>query len=160
VFDVLEAILTRGRTSRLYNSLVIRQGIAKSVSAYNGTPGVRYPNLFLISAEPRHPHTNAELEKAVFGEIDKLKEQPVSAAELAKAKNHIRMQYIKNLDSNSELASALSYYETLLGDYKYFADYLNIIDRVSATDIQNAAKKYFNKNNRTVGRLSQSKDQE
>jgi len=160
VFDVLEAILTSGRTSRLYNSLVIRQGIAKSVSAYNGTPGVRYPNLFLISAEPRHPHTNAELEKAVFGEIDKLKEQPVSAAELAKAKNHIRMQYIKNLDSNSELASALSYYETLLGDYKYFANYLNVIDRVSATDVQNAAKKYFNKNNRTVGRLSQARDQE
>jgi len=160
VFDVLEAILTSGRTSRLYNSLVFRQGIAKSVSAYNGTPGVRYPNLFLISAEPRHPHTNAELEKAVFGEIDKLKEQPVSAAELAKAKNHIRMQYIKNLDSNSELASALSYYETLLGDYKYFANYLNVIDRVSATDVQNAAKKYFNKNNRTVGRLSQARDQE
>ena len=160
VFDVLESILTRGRTSRLYNSLVIRQGIAKSVNAYNGTPGVRYPNLFLISAEPRHPYTNAKLEEAVFGEIDKLKEQPVSAAELAKAKNHIRMQYVKNLDSNSELASALSYYETLLGDYKYFANYLNMIDRVSATDIQNAAKKYFNKNNRTVGRLSQAKDQE
>jgi len=160
VFDVLEAILTRGRTSRLYNSLVIRQGIAKSVSAYNGTPGARYPNLFLISAEPRHPHTNVELEEAIFGEIDQLKEQPVSADELAKAKNHIRMQYVKNLDSNSELASALSYYETLLGDYKYFANYLNIIDRVSATDIQNAAKKYFNKNNRTVGRLSPAKDQE
>jgi len=160
VFDVLETILTRGRTSRLYNSLVTRQGLAKSVNAYNGTPGVKYPNLFLISAEPRHPHTNAELEKAIFGEIEKLKEQPISAAELAKAKNHIRMQYIKNLDSNSELASALSYYETLLGDYKYFANYLNMIDRVSATDIQNAAKKYFNKNNRTVGRLSQAKDQE
>ena len=160
VFDVLESILTRGRTSRLYNSLVIRQGIAKSVNAYNGTPGVRYPNLFLISAEPRHPYTNAKLEEAVFGEIDKLKEQPVSAAELAKAKNSIRMQYIKNLDSNSELASALSYYETLLGDYKYFANYLNMIDRVSAVDIQNAAKKYLNKNNRTVGRLSQAKDQE
>ena len=92
VFDVLETILTRGRTSRLYDTLVTRMGIAKSVSTYNGTPGTRYPNLFLISAEPRYPHTNTELEKAIFQEIEKLKEQPVSMVELSKAKNHIRMQ--------------------------------------------------------------------
>ncbi len=158
VFDVLEAILTGGRTSRLYDSLVTRQGIAKSVSASNGTPGTRYPNLFLISAEPRYPHTNAELEKAILREIEQIKEQPVSAVELTKAKNHIRMQYIKNLDSNSEMASILSYYEVLLGDYKYFANYLNVIDRVSSSDIQNAAKKYFNKVNRTIAQLSKAKD--
>lgn len=160
VFDVLEAILTRGRTSRLYAALVTRQKIAKSVSAYNGTPGARYPNLFLISAEPRHPHTNIELEEAISREIEKIKEQPVSAIELTKAKNHIRMQYIKNLNSNSEMASTLSYYEVLLGDYKYFANYLNAIDRVSAKDIQNSAQNYFNKDNRTVARLSKGKDSE
>lgn len=157
VFDVLEAILTRGRTSRLYKLLVTQLGIAKSVSAGNGTPGTRYPNLFIISAEPRFPHTNAELEEVILREIEKLKTEPVSAAELTKAKNQLRMEYIKSLDSNSEIASTLSYYEVLLGDYKYFADYLNVIDRVTPTDIQKAVQLYLNKENRTVATLNKAK---
>ena len=48
VFDVLETILTKGRTSRLYNLLVTEMGIAESVSASNGVPATRYPNLFTI----------------------------------------------------------------------------------------------------------------
>jgi predicted Zn-dependent peptidase len=158
VLDVLETILTKGRTSRLYNLMVTEMGIAKSVSASNGTPGTRYPNLFVISAEPRFPHTNARLEEVILREIEKIKTQPISSAELTKAKNHLRMGYIKSLDSNSELASTLSYYEVLLGDYKYFANYLNVIDRVTPRDIQNAVKLYFNKDNRTVATLNKTKD--
>lgn len=158
VFDVLEIILTKGRTSRLYNLLVTEMGIAKSVSAFNGTPGTRYPNLFMISAQPRFPHSNAELEEVILKEIEKIKTEQVAAVELAKAKNHLRMSYIKSLDSNSEMASILSYYEVLLGDYKYFADYLNIIDKVTPRDIQNAAKSYLNKENRTVATLNKTKD--
>ena len=157
VLDVLETILTKGRTSRLYNLLVTEMGIAKSVSTSNGTPGTRYPNLFIISAEPRFPHTNAQLEEAILREIEKIKTQPVSAAELAKANNHLRMGYIKSLDSNSEIASILSYYEVLLGDYKYFANYLNVIDQVSINDLQNAVKLYFNKDNRTIAELNNKK---
>ena len=140
VLDVLETILTKGRTSRLYNLLVTEMGIAKSISASNGTPGTRYPNLFIISAEPRFPHTNSQLEEIILQEIDKIKSQPISTAELDKAKNHLKMGYIKSLDSNSELASTLSYYEVLLGDYRYFANYLNVIEKVSSNDIQNAVK--------------------
>ena len=145
VFDVLETILTKGRTSRLYNKLVTELGIAKSVSASNGVPATRYPNLFTIFAQPRHPHTNTELEEMILREIEKIKTQPVTDEELIKAKNHIKMEYIKSLDSNSEIASILSYYEVLLGDYRYFADYLKIIDKVTAEDIQKAAKLYLKK---------------
>jgi predicted Zn-dependent peptidase len=158
VLDVLETILTSGRTSRLYNLLVTQLEIAKSVSASNGTPGTRYPNLFVISAEPRFPHTNAELEEVIIREIEKIKAEPVTAVELTKAKNHLKMGYIKSLDSNSEIASILSYYEVLLGDYKYFANYLNVIDKVTPGDIQNAVRLYFNKNNRTVATLNKGKD--
>jgi predicted Zn-dependent peptidase len=63
------------------------------------------------------------------------------------------MDYIKNLDSNGELASMLSYYEVLLGDYRYISNYLNITDKVSAEDIQKAAKLYLNKENRTIAVL-------
>lgn len=157
VFDVLETIMTKGRTSRLYNLLVTEMGIAKSVSASNGTPGTRYPNLFIISAQPRFPHTNSQLEEVISREIEKMKTQPISAAELTKAKNHLRMGYIKSMDSNSEIASILSYYEVLLGDYKYFANYLTVIDQVSISDIQKAVKLYFNKDNRTIAELKNVK---
>ena len=154
VFDVLETILTTGRTSRLYNLLVTEMGIAESVSASNGTPATRYPNLFTIFANPRFPHTNAELGEVILREIEKIKTQPVLDSELAKAKNQMKMDYITNLNSNAKIASTLSYYEVLLGDFRYFSNYLNIIDKVSAADIQRAAKLYLNKENRTIAVLN------
>ncbi|MCX5848309.1 MAG: pitrilysin family protein [Deltaproteobacteria bacterium] len=154
VFDVLETILTKGRTSRLYNRLVTDLQIAKSISAANGVPATRYPNLFTIFAQPRHPHTNTELEEIILQEIDKFKMQPVTNEELIKAKNNIKTEYIKNLESNSEIASTLSYYEVLLGDYRYFADYLKNIDKVTAEDILKAANKYLNEKNRTIAVLN------
>lgn len=156
VFDVLETILSKGRTSRLYNELVTKQQIAKSVSALNGLPASRYPNLFTISAQPRHPHTNIELEEKILQEIEKIKTQPVTDEELIKAKNNIKMDYIKHLDSNSEIASILSYFEVLLGDYRYFADYLKNINKVTAEDIRKAAEVYLNKNNRTIAVLDKT----
>jgi predicted Zn-dependent peptidase len=158
VFDVLETILTTGRTSRLYNLLVTEMGIAESVSASNGTPATRYPNLFTIFAKPRYPHTNAELEDVILREIEKIKTQPVHDSELAKAKNQLKMQYLTSLKSNSKIASVLSYYEVLLGDYRYFSNYLNYIDKVSALDIQKAAKLYLTKENRTIAVLNKKKD--
>lgn len=158
VFDVLETILSKGRTSRLYNLLVTEMSIAESVSASNGTPATRYPNLFTIFANPRFPHTTVELEDVIFREIEKIKTQPVHDSELAKAKNQMKMDYITSLDSNSKIASVLSYYEVLLGDYRYFANYLKMIDKVSAADIQKAAKLYLNKENRTIAALNRKKD--
>jgi predicted Zn-dependent peptidase len=160
VFDVLETILTTGRTSRLYNLLVTEMGIAESVSASNGVPATRYPNLFTIFAKPRYPHTSAELEDVILREIETIKTQPVTDTELAKAKNQLRMNYIKNLDSNGELAAMLSYYEVLLGDYRYISNYLNITDKVSAGDIQKAAKLYLNKENRTIAVLNKNTEKD
>jgi predicted Zn-dependent peptidase len=158
VFDVLETILTKGRTSRMYNLLVTEMQIAESVSASNGVPAARYPNLFTISAKPRHPHTNAELEEIILKEIEKLKTEPVSDAELAKAKNQLKMVYIQSLDSNTELASILSYYEVLLGDFQYFSNYLTTIEKVTSADIQKAAQLYLNSENRTIAVLDKKKD--
>ena len=154
VFDVLETILTKGRTSRLYNNLVTNLQIAKSVSAVNGLPASRFPNMFAIFAQPRHPHTNSELEKNILQEIEKLKTQLVPEEELLKAKNNIKMAYIQSLDSNSEIASTLSFYEILLGDYKYFADYPDKIDKVTAEDVRKAAITYLTDHNRTTAFLN------
>lgn len=156
VFDVLQNILTTGRTGRLYKKMVTEMKIAKSVGSYNGVPASRYPNLFMISAEPKYPHTNAELEETILRELEKLKTQPVSDEELTKAKNNIKMEYIQSLNSNGEIASLLSYYEVLLGDYRYLDNYLKNIDRVTAEDIRKAAEIYLNKDNRTIAVLEKT----
>ncbi len=154
VFDVLETILGKGRTSRLYSQLVLKNQIAESVSVANGLPGSRYSNLFMVFAKPRHPHTNEEIMNAIFKELESIKTSPVTEEELVKAKKQIKMEYIKSLDSNSELASILSYYELLMGDYRYFSNYLSEIEKVTAGDISAAARKYLDVQNRTVAFLN------
>lgn len=153
VFDVLETILSKGRTSRLYSKLVLQMQVADSITVHNGLPASRYPNLFAIFASPRHPHTNDELLKAILQEIENVQTHSVTNEELVKAKNQMKMEYIKSLDSNSELASILSYYELLLGDYRYFSSYISQIDKVTAKDIQEAAVRYLGTENRTVAVL-------
>lgn len=159
-FDVLETILSKGRTSRFYSKLVLNLQIADSISAQNGIPAARYPNLFTIFARPRHPHTNDELQKAILDELENIKNHPVSEAELTKAKKQLKMDYLKSLDSNSKLASILSYYELLLRDYRYFSNYIDQIDKVSAADIQAVAAKYLVAQNRTIAHLKQKTNEQ
>ena len=92
-------------------------------------------------------------------ELDNIKTHPVTDQELAKAKNQLKMDYIKSLDSNSELASILSYYELLLGDYRYFSNYISQIDKVTAADIQAAAQKYLVADNRTIAVLNKKQNE-
>jgi predicted Zn-dependent peptidase len=158
VFDVLEKILSDGRTSRLYSKLVLEKQIADSIHAHNGIPGSRYPNMFVIFATPRHPNTIEDLQKAIDQELSDILSQSVSSEELDKAKKKIKMDFITSLDSNSELASILSHTELLLGDYRYFANYLPQIERVTPADIQNIAAKYLTKHKRTIATLTMNKD--
>ena len=153
VFDIIESILGQGRTSRFYKILVDEKGLAESVQTANGFPGARYPNLFAIFATPRHPHTAAELETEIYREIEKLKQEEVSAKELDMIKNRLKADFIRGLASNSGLASKLSYYETLAGDYRYLANHIKVIEKITPADIIRVAKQYLAKENRTVATI-------
>jgi predicted Zn-dependent peptidase len=153
VFDVIEALLSKGRTSRFHRSIVQGKQIAEDVNAANGMPASRYPNLFMVTGTPRHPHTAEELERAVYEEIDKLKKEPVKKQELEKIINQLRAEFIRDLSSNSGLASRLSYYEIITGDYRYMTRYVEMIEKVTPKDILAAAKKYLVEENRTVAVL-------
>src|SRR3989339_15438 len=150
VFDLIESLLTRGRTARLYKILVEEKRLAKSIQAHNGLPGARYPNQFVFFATPLHPHTNMDLERAIDEEIERLKNDLVSESELEKVKNQLRADFIRGLDSNAGLAGMLSYYEALLGDYHYLTGYTAAIDKITPDDIRAAARTYLTRENRTV----------
>ena len=151
VFDAITDIMGIGRTSRLYTTLVKESKIAVAASGFQGLPGQKYPGLFLFYAVPSKGHTNEECEKAINEQIEKLKTELVTAAELKKAKTRARASLIRELDSNSGLAGELTQYEALTGDWRNLFRQLDQIQKVTAEDIKRVANEYFNSKNRTVG---------
>lgn len=153
VFDVIDTILSEGRTSRFFKVLVKEKGIAADVTTVNGYPGARHPNLFVIFAEPLAPHTTEELEEALYEEMDRLKREPVDMKELEKAKNRLKADLLRDLSTNSGLAGMLSYYETVAGDWRYITTFLDLLERVAPEDIMSTAAQYLTRRNRTVATL-------
>ena len=153
VFDVIDAVLSDGLTSRLYTNLVRDQRIAASVSSDSNYPGVRSPNLFVLNATPLAPHTTAEVEAAIYAELERLKTEPVSAKELEKVLNNLDADLVRALRSNGGLASQLALYQTVAGDWRYALKARDKIAAVTTADIQRVAAEYFTKSNRTVATL-------
>ncbi len=153
VFDVIDAVLTDGLTSRLYANLVREKRIAASVNSDSNYPGVRSPNLFVLNATPLAPHTTGEVEAAIYAELERLKTEPVSAKELEKVLNNLDADLVRALRSNGGLASQLALYQTVAGDWRYALKARDKIAAVTTADIQRVATEYFMKSNRTVATL-------
>jgi len=160
VFDLIDGILSNGRTSRLYKSLVLDKKVAVSVETSNGFPGARYPNLFLIKIIPAHRVGYAAIEKALYNELALLAQAPVASGELRKAKKQLRSDFIRRMQSNAELADLLSYYQTICGDWRYLERNLASIEKVTAEDIRAAAQRYLTAKNRTVAFLTRDAQHE
>ncbi len=154
VFDVIDAILSEGVTSRLYQKLVREQRLAASVHTDASHPGARAPNLFILMATPLAPHTTAEVEAAIYEELDRLKREPVSPKELERVINNLDADMVRALRSNSGLASQLAMFQAVAGDWRYVLKSRDKIAAVTAEDVQRVAATYFTKSNRTVGILS------
>lgn len=154
VFDVIETVLADGRASRLYKRLVDDRGLAQSISAQNGLPGVRYDNLFIVSGRPRDGHSTAELEGAIYEILEEMRNNEITEEELTAAKNKIYAQMTRSLMSNEGMAEMLVTYQSLLGDYRYLITYLEAIRKVTAADIRRISSQYFTKTNRVVGIIS------
>ncbi|WP_447975134.1 M16 family metallopeptidase [Nitrospira sp. Kam-Ns4a] len=153
VFEVIEAVLSDGVTSRLYKRLVREKQLAASVTAFTGYPGVLAPNLFVISATPLAPHTTAELEAAIYEELERLKTEPVTPKELEKVLNNLDASLVRSLRSNSGLASQLAYFQVVAKDWRYLLRARDRIAAVTPADIQRVAAQYLVKANRTVATL-------
>lgn len=153
VFDVIDELLTDGPTSRLYTKLVRESRLAASVNSDANYPGVRAPNLFVLSGTPLAPHTAAEVEAAILAELERLKKEPVSTKELERIINNLDADMVRALRSNSGLASQLALYQTVAGDWRYVLKSRDKIAGVTPADIQRVATQYFTKSNRTVATL-------
>lgn len=153
VFDAITDILASGRTSRLYKKLIRDEKISISAGAFPGYPGNKYPNLFVFYSFPAQGHTNAENEKMILDEIEKLKTELVSEDELKKVKTLAKAGLIRSLQSNSGLAEQLCTYEFLMGDWRELFRSLERIEKVTVEDIKRVANEYFVDSNRSVAEI-------
>ncbi len=149
---VLAALLTGGRTTRLYQRLVARDRSAVHVSARLG-PGSAHPGLFIVSAVPRAPHAPGDLERAVYEEIGRIKAAPPEPAALARIRNQLRAGEYRRLSSNLELASQLAESEAALGDWRETFRWSRRISQVAPADVQEAATRYLVESRRTVATM-------
>ncbi len=149
--EVLQGILSSGKSSRLYKSLVYE----KQVALYAGGDYdniANDPNLFYVYAGVMPGKTTDEVEKALYVEIEKLKTVPVADEELQKAKNQIEAGFIMGQDSVFYQAMLLGQFETV-ASWKLLEHYVDNIRAVTKEDVQRVAKEYFSPDNRTVGIL-------
>ncbi len=153
VLDLIDALLTNGRTSRLYQRMVIGDQSALNVSTSSAFPGTREPNAFLFYALPRAPHGPSDLETALYDELQRLSTENVSERELQKVKNQVRAATIRSLDSNSGLAQNLAYNEQFAGGWEHLLEDLKIYDSITADEIRTVAARTFRPENRTVAVL-------
>jgi predicted Zn-dependent peptidase len=151
VYDAISDILSNGRTSRMYRSLVRDQKIAAVAAGFSGFPGIKYSHLFAFYAVPLPGHTTPEMQKAIHAEIEKLKTQDVTDEELQMFKTRTKAELIRGLASNEGLAEQLATYQTRYGDWRELFRYLDRVDKVSKADIRRVSNSAFTESNRTIG---------
>jgi predicted Zn-dependent peptidase len=152
VYDVLADLLSKGRTSRLYRSLVRDKRIA--IAAQGGSfPGNKYPNLFFFFAAPSQGHTADEMAGPIHAEIEKLKTQDVTDEELQSIKTRAKADLIRGLANDQGLAFQLGEYQALYGDWRELFRQIDELDKVTKADIRRVANKTFREENRTVAEM-------
>jgi predicted Zn-dependent peptidase len=153
VYEMIASLLTGGRTSRLYRSLVEQKQLALSVNVSATFPGDRYSNLVLLYAQTAPGHTIEEVAAAIDAELNRLKTEPVTDSELDQVKTQARAGLVQMLASNQGMASLLPEYEAKTGSWRNLFEELSAIEAVNAEDVQRVASQLFQPQNRTIGKL-------
>ena len=153
--DILSLILSGGKSSRLYQSLVYEKKVAISASAdYSGLN--KDPYLFFFFATATPGQDIKDVEASLYAEIEKIKTGLPSEREVQKAKNQIESSFIIDQDSIFMQAMKYGMFE-MIGDWRLIERYLEGIRKVTPEDVVEAAKKYLKEDNRTVGILIPTK---
>jgi predicted Zn-dependent peptidase len=153
VYDVISSVMSQGRTSRLYRSLVRDKRIAIAAEGFSGFPGDKYRNLYAFYAVPARGHSPEEMAKAIHEELAKLKRDGVTPEELEMVKTRAKAGLLRGLANNQGLAESLAENQLRYGDWREMFRQIDKIDAVTNDDIKRVAREIFVPTNRTVGIL-------
>lgn len=145
---VLDAILSRGESSRLYQSLVYEKQIA--AQAFTFFEATQDPSTYAIAAILSDGQSADAGVEALTAEIARMRDTQVSAAELDEAKNEIVTETIEGRETAFGRASELANSVIRFGDPAYADRLLANIQAVTAADVQRVARAWFNDNRRVV----------
>lgn len=158
--QLLGSIISSGRTSRLYKRMVDEEQTALAVQAFNGFPGTKYESMFMTFGVPNQGVSVDTLEATIHDEIQKIKNGDLTQEELDRARTNARASLVRSLDSNSGLAHALASAEAQQGDWRNAFTNLEDLNKVTLEDLQRVARKYFTKDQLTVGTIVTKNDKE
>jgi len=146
--DVISFVLSRGNSSRLVRRLRDTERLVYSISTYSATPHYGCGR-FVVTMNL--PYKNIrKVERAVLEELDRLKTEPVTAAELAKAKKQKIAEDVFGAQTVQDQAAEIAYNVMATGDPLFSATYVGNIQRTTALEMMRAARRYFTVENLSV----------
>jgi zinc protease len=147
---VMDAVLSGGKSSRIYQSLVYDKQLAQAAFTYadlRQQPGLIWAYAVLASGK-----TLDEGEAALRAELARLRDEPVTAAELAEAKNELVYQAVSARETVDGRAFALGEALIVDGDPRKVNTEVAELQAVTAADVQRVARKYLVDDRRVVVR--------
>ncbi len=149
--DILASILSSGKNSRLYKSLVYEKQIAQDVTAFQASKEISSDFRIIATAKPGH--TLAEIEEAIDVELKKILGAPPSAEEVETAVNTYESSKIRSLQSIGGFggkADRLNMYNVYLGNPDYFEEDIGRYLKVTAESVQGVAQEYIDLSKRVI----------
>ena len=98
-------------------------------------------------------HKTDDLISVMDEEIEKIRQEGVTEAELKSAKTRLKVSQIRQMGSNQGLMMGMLSAEFKQGSWEKVFEDLNAIDKITTKDIQNLVKDYLTRSNRSVGRI-------
>lgn len=149
--NILNSVLSSGKSSRLYASLVNKKQLASQVFVWYGD--AFDPTLFSVAAVTNKGIKVEDVEKAIYEELEKIKKEGITAAELQKVKNQKGIEFYNQIETINGKSNNVGTYEVFFGDYRKMFGAPAEYNKVTVDDIKRVANTYFKKSNRTVGVL-------
>lgn len=148
--DVLAQVLAGGKSSRLYKTLVYDRQIAQEVNAAQNSYGLS--STFVVDVTARPGQSLRDIETVVDSELAALRDKGPSEREVERARNTIETRLLAQIQKlgNDGLANLVNRYNQYTGDPGYLQKDLERLRRVSAADVQRAARQYLQRNARAV----------
>jgi zinc protease len=141
-------ILAGGKSSRLYKSLVYDKEIAQDVTA--SIEGTKLGSIFELEVTAKPGIKLEDLEKVIDAELEKMRTDGVTAAELNRARNVTQTALVRSLQRMNGVANRLNFYNFYAGTPDYFTQDLARYDAVTPADVKETIKSTFKNSARAV----------